>query len=447
MAPVMAIDPLGPFPVVIEEPEGDDLPPPSGVFTSPSTWGRLDAKEGPMRGQQRVRAVVMRGGTSKGLFFHRADLPEDPPLRDRVILIAFGGGDPYGRQIDGLGGATSTTSKVVIIGPPSVPDADVDFTFGQVSVTAPLIDYGGTCGNLTAAVGPFAIEEGLVPATDPMTTVRIWQTNTRKLIVARIPTAGGLPQVEGDYAIDGVPGTGAMIVIEFLRPGGAMTDRLLPTRRPVETLEVPGVGPLSVSLVDAVNPVVFVKASDLGLSGLEMPDQVDGDPALLGRIEAIRAHAAVRMGLARTAEEATTRSPGVPKLAWVAPPGSYASTRGARIEASDIDLVGRIMSMGRLHRAYAVSGASCTACASLIEGTVAQAVTRPGLPGERTVRIGHPAGIIEVGATVRQRDGEWVVEKVVTHRTARRLMEGAVLVPASMWAEAASESRAAVSRR
>lgn len=387
--------------------------------------------------QRRIRAVVMRGGTSRGVFFRPDDLPADPALRDRVILKVFGGGDPYGRQIDGLGGATSTTSKVAIIGPASVPDADVDYTFGQVNVTAPMIDYGGNCGNISSAVGPFALDEGIVRATDPVTTVRIWQTNTRKRIVAHVPTAGGRHQVEGDYAIDGVPGTGGMITLEFLEPGGSMTGRLLPTGRAAEPLEVPGFGTITVSLVDAANPVVFVRPADLGLSGIEMPDRVDGDADLLGRLEAIRAHAAVRMGLAATAAEATAKSPGVPKIAFTSAPTSFASTSGRMVEASAIDVVGRIMSMGRLHRSYALTGAICTAVASLVEGTVVHAVARAAGGGERTVRIGHPAGIIEAGAKVVRRDGVWIVEKVVTKRTARRLMEGVALVPVSVWPEGA----------
>jgi 2-methylaconitate cis-trans-isomerase PrpF len=390
--------------------------------------------EAVMARQRRVKAVLMRGGTSRGVFFHREDLPADPEIRDRLILKVFGGGDPYGRQIDGLGGATSTTSKVVIVGPPSVPDADVDYTFGQVSVTAPYIDYGGTCGNLTAAIGPFAIEEGMVRGTDPVTAVRIWQTNTRKRIVARIPTADGLPSVEGDYAIDGIPGTGGEIVLEFLEPGGAMTPALLPTGHPTDTLAVPGVGNLTVSLVDAVNPVVFVPAEALGLTGTETPDRVDGDADLLRRVEAIRGEAAVVMGLARTPEDATAKSPGVPKIAIVGRPTAYRSTRGATVNAEEIDVVGRIMSMGRLHRAYAASGAICTAVAALIGGTVVHDATRPGQSGQRTIRLGHPAGVIEIGAAVRkQDDGQWFAEKVVTRRTARRLMEGYACIPASVW--------------
>ncbi len=383
--------------------------------------------------QRRVRAVLMRGGTSRAVFFHTSDLPADPARRDRVILTIFGGGDPYGRQIDGLGGAVSTTSKAAMIGLPTVPDADVDYTFGQVSVSTPLVDYGGNCGNISSAVGPFAIEEGLVQPTDPLTTVRIWQTNTQKIIVAHVPTAGGLPQVDGEYAIDGVPGTGAMIVLEFLEPGGSMTGRLLPTGNPTDTLEVPGVGRITVSLVDAANPVVFVRPADLGLDGLEMPDRVDGDPALLGVLEALRGHAAVVMGLARTPEEATARSPGVPKIAFTSEPAGYASTKGTPVDAEDVDVVGRIMSMGRLHRSYALTGAICTSVAALIDGSIVHAVARSGPAGERTVRIGHPAGVIAVGATVGRRGGEWVVEKVVTRRTARRLMEGMALVPASVW--------------
>ena len=397
--------------------------------------------------QRRVRAVVMRGGTSRAVFFHPADLPSDATLRDRVILTIFGGGDPYGRQIDGLGGAVSTTSKAAMIGPPSVPDADVDYTFGQVSVTTPLVDYGGNCGNISSAVGPFAIEEGMVRATDPLTTVRIWQTNTHKRIIARVPTTGGLPQVEGDFAIDGVPGTGAMILLEFLDPGGSMTGRLLPTGQPTDTLDVPGIGRITVSLVDVANPLVFVRPADLGLSGLEMPDRIDGDPALLARIEEIRAQAAVRMGLAKTAEEATDRSPGVPKLALASPPAAYTSTKGSPVAAERVDLVGRIMSMGRLHRSYALTGAICTAVAAQVEGTVVHAVARAGPDGERTVRIGHPAGVIEVGAVVTRQEGTWRAERVITGRTARRLMEGYALVPASVWPQDVPAAAAAAGRR
>jgi 2-methylaconitate cis-trans-isomerase PrpF len=385
------------------------------------------------RMQRRVRAVMMRGGTSRAVFFHRGDLPSAPELRDRVILRIYGGGDPYGRQIDGLGGATSVTSKTAIIGPATVPDADVDYTFGQVSVTAPLIDYGGNCGNISAAVGPFAIEEGLVRAAGALTPVRIWQTNTRKRIIAHVPTTGGVPETEGDYAIDGIPGTGAAILLEFLHPGGSMTGRLLPTGRPADRLEVPGVGTVTVSLVDAANPVVFVRPEDLGLTGLEMPDRVDGDAELLRRIEAVRAHAAVRLGLAATPAAATAASPGVPKIGFVAPPERYQAVGGRIVECGDVDVVGRIMTMGRLHRAYALTGGICTAVAAQIEGTLVHQAARADRGIERPVRIGHPSGVMEVGAEVQRQGAEWTVAKVTTRRTARRLMEGFALVPAFLW--------------
>jgi hypothetical protein len=396
--------------------------------------------------QRRVPAVIMRGGTSRAVFFHRRDLPDEATVRDRVILSIFGGGDPYGRQIDGVGGAFSTTSKTAIIAPPSVLEADVDYTFGQVGVTTPLVDYGGNCGNISSAVGPFAIEEGMVPTTGAVTVVRIWQTNTRKRIIAHVPTDHALPEVEGAFAIDGVPGTGALIRLEFLDPGGSMTGRLLPTGHPTDDLEVPGVGRLTVSLVDAGNPLVFVRPADLGLTGLEMPDRVDGDPAILSRIEAVRAAAAVRMGLAQNSEEATTRSPGVPKLAWVSPPATYASTKGSDVTADRVDLVGRIMSMGRLHRSYALTGAICTSVAAQVEGTLPNQAARPGPGGERTVRVGHPAGVIEVGAVVSRRGEEWVAEKVITRRTARRLMEGFACVPASLWPLTERAARAGATR-
>lgn len=386
-----------------------------------------------MAGQRRVRAVIMRGGTSRAVFIRPEDLPADPAVRDRVILKVFGGGDPYGRQIDGLGGATSTTSKLAMIGPATVPDADVDYTFGQVNVSEPMIDYGGNCGNISSAVGPYAIDEGLVRGTDPVTTVRIWQTNTRKRIIVHVPTSGGLHQVEGDYAIDGIPGTAGMITLEFLEPGGSMTGRLLPTGHPAESLNVPGVGSVTVSLVDAANPVVFVRPADLGLRGTELPDSVDADSQLLQRLEAIRAHGAVRMGMAKTPEDATKRSPGVPKIAFVSAPAPYTNTAGRTVDPAQLDLVGRIMSMGRLHRSYALTGAICTGVAALIEGTIVYDVVREGAGTDRTIRIGHPAGIIEAGAKVARRGDQWIAEKVITRRTARRLMEGVTLVPYSVW--------------
>jgi 2-methylaconitate cis-trans-isomerase PrpF len=374
----------------------------------------------------------MRGGTSRGLFFRREDLPDPGEARDRIILRAFGSPDPYRRQIDGIGGATSTTSKVVLVGPSTQAECDVDFFFGQVDIARPLVDYTGSCGNLSAAVGPFAIDEGFVGATDPLTRVRIWQVNTQKRIIAWIPTRDGIAEVEGDFSIDGVPSPGARIRLEYLDPGGSCTPDFLPTGHPVDEVEIPRVGRISVSLVDATNPVVFVRASDLGLSGTELGEEIDGNPEIRGAIEAIRAHGAVRMGLAASPEEATARRPGTPKVAFVSPPVTYRTRRGGMVGAEQITLVARIMSMGTLHRAYAITGGVATAAAALVEGSIVHGVARleSGAP-EQEISVGHPSGILPVGARVSRRAGRWVCEKAVTYRTARRLMEGVVCIPAS----------------
>lgn len=373
----------------------------------------------------------MRGGTSRGLFFREEDLPSDPQERDWLISRAYGSPDPYGRQIDGIGGATSTTSKVAVIGPPTMEGADVDYTFGQVSIDTPLIDRKGNCGNISSAVGPFAIDEGLVPVQEGITTVRIHNTNTRKLIVAHVPVRNGKHQVHGDCYIDGIPEPGAPITLDYMYPGGAVTGKLLPTGNPVDTLEVPGVGNVEVSIVDASNPLVFFRAADLGLNGLETGDRVDGDPELLNKIEAIRGAAAVRVGLADTVEDARHTSPAVPKIAWVAGPATHKTSGGATVQADEIDFVARIMSMGRLHRAYALTGAICTVVAAAIEGTVVHEVARKrdGEGPTRQVTFAHPAGKISLTATVHRRDSGWEAEKVSAIRTARRLMEGYVLVP------------------
>lgn len=382
--------------------------------------------------QLRFPAVVMRGGTSKGVFFRGGVLPDDPTLRDRAILASFGSPDPYGKQIDGMGGATSVTSKVVLVGPSAQPDCDVDYFFGQVDVHRPIVDYTGSCGNLSSAVGPFAMEEGLVEGTDPVTVVRIWQVNTEKRIVAHIPTRDGLPDVEGDFTIDGVPFPGAKIRMEYLDPGGSCTAGLLPTGRALETLDVPEIGEIEVSLVDATNPVVFFRAADLELKGDEVGDAIDGNPDLLRKIELVRSHGSVRMGLSETPEAATRLRPGTPKVAFVAPPADYLTQRGQRVSGSEISLLARIMSMGRLHRSYAVTGGIATAAAALVDGTVVSEVARlaPGR-GERELALGNPAGILPIGAQVSRQGEVWTCDKAVVYRTARRLMEGSICVPAS----------------
>jgi 2-methylaconitate cis-trans-isomerase PrpF len=378
--------------------------------------------------QRRVRAVFVRGGTSRALLFHRRDLPDDRGAWDPIFLAALGSPDPGGRQLDGLGGGISSLSKVAVVEPPSRADADVDFTFGQVEVTRATVDYRGNCGNISSAIGPFAIDESLVPAREPTTMVRIHNTNTRKVIHAHVPVENGRAAVRGDFTLDGVPGTGARITLDFLDPGGAVTGRLLPTGRTQETLEVPG-GAITVSLVDATNPMVFVRAKDLGLDGTERPDDLDGRPGLSARLEAIRAAAAVRIGLARTPEEASRTSPAVPKIAFLAPPAAYRTLAGAAVESHALDLVARIVSMGKVHRAFALTGAMCLAVAARTAGTVAHEVaTLAGPAGQ--VRIGHPSGILPVGAAVRPGpDGAPLAQTVTVYRTARRLMEGFVLVP------------------
>jgi 2-methylaconitate cis-trans-isomerase PrpF len=383
-----------------------------------------------MRGavQHRIRAVFMRGGTSRALFFHAADLPADPRERDRILLAALGSPDPYGRQLDGLGGGISSLSKAVIVGPPSRPDAEVDYTFAQVDVREPLVDYKGNCGNCTSAVGPFAIDEKLVPAAEPLTTIRLYNTNTKKLVVAHVPVAGEEAAVEGDFELQGVPGTGARIALDFLDPGGAVTGKLLPTGRPRDTLDVPGFGAIEASLVDATNPMVFVRAKDLGLLGTESPEAIDRDAALLGRLEAIRVAGA---GLMKV-----PGSPAIPKVAFGAPAASYRTLDGREIAARDVDLVARVMSMGKCHRAFALTAAMCLAVAARLDGTVVYDSLSPSPssspPGD--LRLGHPSGGLPIAALVeRDSSGSPVARKVTVYRTARRLMEGFVRVPERSW--------------
>jgi len=366
----------------------------------------------------------MRGGTSRALFFHAADLPQDAGERDKVLLAALGSPDPYGRQLDGLGGGISSLSKAVIVGPPSHPRAEVDYTFAQVSVGEPLVDYRGNCGNCTSAVGPFAIDERLVPALEPVTTVRLYNTNTKKLVVARVPVVGGAAAVEGDFELQGVAGRAARIALDFLDPGGAATGRLLPTGRARDTLDVPGVGAIAVSLVDATNPVVFVGAKDLGLLGTEGADAIDRDTALLSRLEAIRVAGAALMGV--------PGSPAIPKVALLAPAMSFRTLDGREIAMREVDLVARVISMGRCHRAFALTAAMCLAVAARIDGTVVSESLSPSPssspPGD--LRLGHPSGVLPIAALVeRDAGGGAVARRVTVYRTARRLMEGFVRVP------------------
>lgn len=378
--------------------------------------------------QKRIPAVFMRGGTSKGIFFHDNHLPRDTRIRDQVILSAFGSPDPYRRQIDGLGGAVSTTSKTAIISRSTNPAYDIVYNFGQVSIDRPLIDYKGNCGNISSAVGPFAVDEGLVPAVEPVTTVRIHQKNTDKLIVAEVPVKDGKYDETGNYTISGVPGTGGKITLRFADPGGAVTGRLLPTGNTSDTLEVSGLGSVEVTIIDAANPVVLVAASQLGLSGIEI-EAIEKNRETKDKLEAIRCAAAVVTGITQTAEEATRTSQSVPKIACVSAPQNYTASSGMQVSAEDIDLTVRIMSMGTLHGSIAVSVAIATAGAAMIPGTVPFNLKGPAISNGAVIHLGHPGGIVDVGAIIEMRSGEHHYVEAAVGRTARRLMEGYVLVP------------------
>ncbi len=382
----------------------------------------------PFEEQKRIRCVIMRGGTSRGLFVMRGDLPADPALRDRVILRLYG--SPDVRQIDGLGGADPLTSKLAVIGPSTRPVADVDYTFGQVSITDAFVDWAGNCGNISSAVGPFAIDEGLVDAVEPLTTVRIHQTNTRCLIVAEVEVVNGKAAVGGDYHIDGVPGGGARIALDFSDTAGAVTGRLLPTGNPVDRLDVPGVGPFEVSIVDAGTPCVFVRAADLGLRGTETPAEIDGDRALNERIERIRGAAAAHVGIVDDWAAAAKTSPYLPFFGIISPPADYVDfTTGRTVAADEVDFVSRLLFMLKMHKAYPVTGTVCTGAAARIPGTIVYAAARPESRTRPLVLIGHPAGVIDVEAAVEMEGSEPRLVRASVGRTARRLMEGYAFVP------------------
>jgi hypothetical protein len=378
--------------------------------------------------QNRIPAVLMRGGTSKGLFFHANHLPSDPGLRDAVLLAAYGSPDPNRRQIDGVGGAVSTTSKVAIISPSASPDYDVVYNFGQVSIDRPLVDFKGNCGNISSAVGPFAVDEGLIAATEPVTRVRIHQINTDKLIVAEVPVKDGRFDEAGDYEIAGVPGSGGKIILRFSDPGGSLTGKLFPTGNVKDNLDVPGMGHIELTIIDAANPVVLVQAAALDLEGTEI-ERIDTDETIKAHLERIRCAVAVEIGIAETIEEATQRSQAVPKIAWVSAPKSYQTLGGKAVDVAEVDLVARIMSMGTLHKSFAVSGAVATAGAAGIPGTVVHDLMSPEASKKEIMRLGHPGGIIEVGAVVKETKGDFNYKEAILGRTARRLMEGNVLVP------------------
>jgi 2-methylaconitate cis-trans-isomerase PrpF len=369
--------------------------------------------------EQRIRAAVIRGGTSKGVFLYADDLPTDAARRDQAILAIFGSPDP--RQIDGLGGADPLTSKVAIIGRSSRPDADVDYTVGYVGIEKAVVDYQGNCGNLSMAVGPFAVDEGLVPAVEPITRVRIFNTNTKKILEAEVPVRAGRAITDGDHAIDGVPGTAARIVVNFVNSAGSKTGKLLPTGNVIDRITLASGTVVRCSLVDAAAPAVFVRADEIGLTGTESPAAAAADPRILSIMEEIRAKAGAVMSL--------SASPAVPKVAFVAAPRPYRTISGKSIEPSDCDLVARTKALGVMHKAYAITGGLCLSAAALIEGTVVNEVTVPTAGEKGIVRVGHPSGVSSFVVSVKKLpSGEFELTKSAVAGTARRIMEGFVYV-------------------
>ncbi len=372
--------------------------------------------------QTAIPAVFMRGGTSKGLFFHRRDLPAEQGEWDALFLAALGSPDPHGRQLDGMGGGISSLSKVVVVSPSTRPGVDVDYLFGQVAVDRALVDYRSNCGNLTAAVGHFAVDEGLMQPADGEAVLTLHNRNLDQMIEARFPVAGGRAAVEGETVLDGVAGRGAPIRLSFLEPGGAVSGRLLPTGRARDVLDVPGSGPIEASLIDASTALVVVRAGDLGLHGVEAPDVIEADAALGERLEAIRQAAAAAMGIAPESES-------VPKVGFLAPPTDAETLSGARLSADEVDLTARVISMGRPHRALPLTAALALAAAARIPGTLAAEAARPADSDDRApVRLGHPSGVAEVAVELAVATPPRLARLTVT-RTARRLMEGRVLVP------------------
>lgn len=375
-----------------------------------------------MSEQRRIPLVIIRGGTSKGIYIKANDLPSDPNERDALILRIFG--SPDVRQIDGLAGADPLTSKLAIVGPSSSPDADVDYTFAQVSINERVVDYSGNCGNISAGVGPFAIDESLVKAVEPVTRVRIRNTNTDKMLYSEVQTKDGKARVKGDCAIAGVPGTGAPVLMDFAATAGAATGKVLPTGHVVDVLETSR-GPIEVSIVDVANPCVFVRAKDVHMMGTETPAEIDGNKELLDLLEEIRSKCCAMIGMAKSPEEATKKSPAFPMVAFVTEAQDYVDfTSGNTIKKDEVDFVSRLMFMQVLHKTYAGTATACTGAAAKIKGTIVNQVI-PHIDCIDTIRIGHPAGVIPVVAEVQGAE----VKKAALVRTARRLMEGYALVP------------------
>ncbi|MCF8171754.1 MAG: 2-methylaconitate cis-trans isomerase PrpF [Candidatus Methylopumilus sp.] len=387
--------------------------------------------------QIKIPATYIRGGTSKGVFFHLPDLPKAAQVpgaaRDALLLRVIGSPDPYGKQTDGMGAATSSTSKTVILSKSTRPDHDIDYLFGQVSIDKPFVDWSGNCGNLTSAVGPFGISNGLVDAAripqDGIATIRIWQANIGKTIIAHVPMTNGAVQETGDFELDGVTFPAAEVQLEFMDPAADEDDgggAMFPTGNLVDDLEVPGVGTFKATMINAGIPTIFVNAADIGYKGTELQDDINGDPKALAMFETIRAYGAVQMGLIKHIDEAATRQH-TPKVAFVAQPTDYIASSGKPISANDTNVLVRAMSMGKLHHAMMGTAAVAIGTAAAIPGTLVNLAAGGG--DLEAVRFGHPSGTLRVGAQAKQVNGEWTVTKAIMSRSARVLMEGWVRVP------------------
>ncbi|CAK4067840.1 2-methylaconitate cis-trans isomerase PrpF [Vibrio sp. 16] len=387
--------------------------------------------------QIKVPATYMRGGTSKGVFFNLADLPieaqQPGKQRDDLLLRVIGSPDPYAKQIDGMGGATSSTSKTVIVSKSATPDHDVDYLFGQVSIDKPFVDWSGNCGNLSAAVGPFAIHAGLIESErlpdNGIAEIRIWQVNIQKTIIAHVPIVNGLVQETGDFELDGVTFPAAEIQVDFVKPADG-EGSMFPTGHITDEFDVPGIGTFNATFISAGIPTIFIDAEALGYSGTELQDDINNDVDALAKFETIRAHGALKMGLIGTLEEAESRQH-TPKIAFVSPPKTYLASSGSQVNKSEVDVLVRALSMGKLHHAMMGTAAVAIASAACVPGTVVNLAAGGG--EKQCVTFGHPSGTLKVGAAATQTESGWVVDKAIMSRSARIIMEGFVRVPSTIF--------------
>lgn len=376
---------------------------------------------------KKIPCVIQRGGTSKGVYLHDKDLPKDQEIRKNVILSIFG--SPDKRQIDGLGGADPLTSKVAIISPSTRMDANIDYTFGAVDIYQPIIDFGGNCGNISSGVGPFAIDEGLIKCTENPTCIKIFNTNTKKILKAYVPTENGKTKYTGNFRIDGVPGTGSKILLDYSETVGTITGNLLPTGNLIDSVSIPSIGTFEMTIVDVANPVCFINPEVLNLSGIEGPKD-HNILQLLDKIEIIRGFAAQKLGLVQNIHDAKNKTPSIPLLVIASKKKDYKNyLNGEKITAKNIDFVSRVFYMQEMHKAHSATAAICTAVSAMMEGTVANRIMEEKTGEQRTIRIGHPSGIINVEIEMKRRKNNYELQRAAMGRTSKRIMEGHVLVP------------------